>query len=221
MFQFYDLQAYSVVVENRNFLVRPTLDKNNNWAVKNWDVLEYRRFPYTKNNLQKCNRDILDNLETSYLNKIYLAGNVNNPLYGYCYLATQTLFYLLQTERLFPYSGVDDLGNIHSWLVDDVTGEIIDLTASQYDQLQCVREQTSLPFVGPLSRHFTVYRRSCSIFTVFRSRPQSCAATLASTGISRHPEDCPSTPTATRSLISDKPTRRSLHADRGTSGYTT
>ena len=81
--------------------------------MKHWDVLQYHRFPYTEINVQDCNRDILDNLETSYLNNIYLANNVVNPLYGFCYLATQTMFYLLQTKHLFPYSGVDDLGATH------------------------------------------------------------------------------------------------------------
>ena len=137
MFQFYDPQSYSVVVDNRNFLVRPRLNPTDNWAVKHWDVLEHRKFPYTKNNLKMCDRAILDNLETSYLNKIYLAGNATNPLYGFCYLATQTMFYLLQTNHLFSYSGLDDFSVRHWWLVDEGNGEIIDPTASQYDLLMC------------------------------------------------------------------------------------
>ena len=43
--------------------------------------------------------------------------------------------HLFQTKHLSPWSGVDYLGNTHYWLQDEITGEIIDLTVSQYDQL--------------------------------------------------------------------------------------
>ena len=137
MFQFYDLHAYTINKNHRNFLVRPVLDGKNNWAVKYWTALEYRRFRYTDNNVQTCSKDILSNLELSFLTKPYLAGNSNNPLYGFCYLTCQTIFYLLETKHLSPYSGLDDLGNIHYWLKDEITEEIVDPTASQYEQLTC------------------------------------------------------------------------------------
>ena len=34
-----------------------------------------------------------------------------------------------------PWSGLDGLGTIHLWLRNDLTGDIIDPTASQYEQL--------------------------------------------------------------------------------------
>ena len=137
MFQFYDLHAYAIDKTDHSYLVRPVLDQHDDWAVKYWNVLKYRRCSYSKNNVNICRRDILSNLEPSFLTKKYREGNSNNPLYGYCYLAVQTTFYLLQTAHLSPYSGVDDLGNIHYWLRDEIAGEVIDPTASQCDQLSC------------------------------------------------------------------------------------
>ena len=137
MFQFYDLHAYVINKVGHSYLVRPVLDQHDDWAVKYWNVLKFHRLSYTKKDVVICRRDILSNLEPSFLTKKYRQGNSNNPLYGFCYLAVQTTFYLLQTDRLSSYSGVDDLGTIHYWLVDDFTGEVIDLTASQYDQLSC------------------------------------------------------------------------------------
>ena len=137
MFNFYDLHAYSIDKTDHSCLVRPVLNPHNNWAVKYWNVLKYQKFLYTTKNVQICRREILNNLETSFLSKLYRNHNVGNPLYGFCYLATQTMFYLFQTKHLSPWSGVDYLGNIHYWLQDEITGEIIDLTVSQYDQLSC------------------------------------------------------------------------------------
>ena len=135
MFNFYDLHAYSIDKTDHSCLVRPVLNPHNNWTVKYWNVLKYQKFLYTTKNVQICRREILNNLETSFLSKPYRNHNAGNPLYGFCYLATQTMFYLFQTKHLSPWSGVDYLGNIHYWLQDEITGEIIDLTVSQYDQL--------------------------------------------------------------------------------------
>ncbi len=137
MFQFYDMHSYALDMERHSFLVRPVLSPHRNWAVKYWNVLKYRRFPYTKENVKICNKDILNNLDSSFLHKIYQNDNSSNELRGFCYLCCQTVFYLLQTENLSPWSGVDDLGGIHYWLQDNDTGEIIDPTAPQYEQLNC------------------------------------------------------------------------------------
>ena len=137
MFNFYDLHAYSIDKTDHSCLVRPVLNPHNNWAVKYWNVLKYHRFPYTKINVQICRRNILDNLDTTFLSKSYRDHNSDNPLYGFCYLTCQTTFYLLQMKHLYPWSGVDDLGNIHYWLQDEITGDLIDPTASQYDKLSC------------------------------------------------------------------------------------
>ena len=137
MFQFYDLQAYSIDKTDHSYLVRPVLDKHNDWAVKYWNVLKYQKFSYTSQNMKICRRNILDNLETSFLSKPYRDHNSGNPLYGFCYLACESIFYLLQTKHLSPWSGTDDLGNIHYWLRDEFTGDLIDPTASQYDKLSC------------------------------------------------------------------------------------
>lgn len=137
MFQFYNLHAYALDKKEHSYLVRPVLDEQNDWAVKYWNVLKYHRFSYTKKNVQACGRDILSNLKTSFLSKSYRHDNTDNPLYGFCYLVCQTTFYLLQTKDLSPWCGVDNLGTNHHWLRDDVTGEIIDFTASQYERLNC------------------------------------------------------------------------------------
>ena len=137
MFQFYDMHSYALDMERHSFLVRPVLSPHRNWAVKYWNVLKYRRFSYTKENVEICRRDILSNLEISFLSRTYLNDNTGNPLYGFCYLCTQTVFYLMQTQQLSPWSGVDDLGTSHWWLRDNFTDELIDPTASQYDFLNC------------------------------------------------------------------------------------
>ena len=60
----------------------------------------------------------------------YREENATNPTYGHCYHSTQALFYLMNTDKLIPMSGIDYRGDYHWWLQD---GErIYDVTADQY-----------------------------------------------------------------------------------------
>jgi hypothetical protein len=51
-------------------------------------------------------------------------------MYGHCYHSTQALFYLLDTDKLVPMSGIDYRNDTHWWLQDGET--IYDVTADQY-----------------------------------------------------------------------------------------
>jgi len=60
----------------------------------------------------------------------YREENKINPTYGHCYHSTQALFYLMNTDKLIPMSGIDYRGDYHWWLQD---GErVYDVTGDQY-----------------------------------------------------------------------------------------
>jgi hypothetical protein len=69
-------------------------------------------------------------LSPDLLTKKYREENVTNPMYGHCYHSTQALFYLLDTDKLVPMSGIDYRNDTHWWLQDGET--IYDVTADQY-----------------------------------------------------------------------------------------
>ena len=50
--------------------------------------------------------------------------------YGHCYHSSQALFFLMDTDRLVPYSAVDFRDEKHWWLQDGNT--IYDVTEDQY-----------------------------------------------------------------------------------------
>jgi len=55
---------------------------------------------------------------------------IKYPKYGHCYHASQALYYLMDTNSLIPYSGVDYRDEKHWWLQD---GDVIyDCTDDQY-----------------------------------------------------------------------------------------
>lgn len=58
----------------------------------------------------------------------------DNPMYGHCYVATETLYHLLGGEDsgYKPCRAKDDGGIIHWWLEHKETGERLDVTAEQY-----------------------------------------------------------------------------------------
>ena len=80
-------------------------------------------------------------LTRDLLKKEYLEGNLANPLYGYCYVASEALYYfiralLLPDEYLAyePWRGTDGTGGTHWWLQNS-DGDILDVTAGQYAAL--------------------------------------------------------------------------------------
>ena len=58
----------------------------------------------------------------------------DNPMFGHCYVATETLYYLIggKNQPFQPCRGRDGTGYNHWWLQHKKTGEIIDVTADQY-----------------------------------------------------------------------------------------
>lgn len=67
----------------------------------------------------------------------YVEENKENPMYGHCYIATETLYHMfvdnepLRREVLYVYHGKDEFGNTHWWL-QDIFGQIHDVTSEQY-----------------------------------------------------------------------------------------
>lgn len=76
--------------------------------------------------IQKC-------LTPDLLKKEYRAENSINPMFGHCYVASETLYHILNSAGGYSAAcGRDDRGIVHWWIVDNLTGEIHDATADQY-----------------------------------------------------------------------------------------
>ena len=131
-FKHFDPQSYIRVVGDKTYLIRPRLNPNDNWSVRNWLALEVSRSRYDPDNLKTVSELIRQNLTEKYLTEPF---QPDNPLRGFCYVATQAIYYLMDTDRLESWSGVDASSVTHWWLADRDTGEIIDLTADQYSVL--------------------------------------------------------------------------------------
>jgi len=92
--------------------------------------LTFEPYRYSQNNVALVMGLIRRNLTPNLLSPKYREENLKNPTYGHCYHSTQAMYYLMDTDRLQPMSGVDYRGDIHWWLQD---GELIyDITAEQY-----------------------------------------------------------------------------------------
>ena len=92
--------------------------------------LTFDPYRYSQNNVALVMGLIRRNLTPNLLSPKYRDENLKNPTYGHCYHSTQAMYYLMDTDRLQPMSGVDYRGDIHWWLQD---GELIyDITAEQY-----------------------------------------------------------------------------------------
>ena len=74
---------------------------------------------------------IKQNLTPSLLKKEYRELNKNNPTYGHCYVATETLYHLLNNNNFKPYYAKDE-NNITHWWLQDKQKIILDVTADQY-----------------------------------------------------------------------------------------
>lgn len=76
--------------------------------------------------IQKC-------LTPDLLKKEYRAENSANPMFGHCYVASETLYHTLNDPARYTAAcGKDDRGIVHWWIVDKQTGERYDATADQY-----------------------------------------------------------------------------------------
>jgi len=77
-------------------------------------------------------KSILDNLSSDLLKKEY-RGN-SNPLWGHCYIATETLFHILNDEDKHNTKAMTlKVNGITHWVLKFKTGEIIDITKNQFN----------------------------------------------------------------------------------------
>lgn len=108
-------------------------NKNKHQWKPKWDVIEYIPYQYNSDNISLVSELIRTNLTSDLLASKYIEGNFRNALYGHCFHATQTMYYLMQTNLLVSMRGIDAVGEHHWWLMDKTTEIIIDVTGGQYD----------------------------------------------------------------------------------------
>lgn len=93
-------------------------------------TLGFLPFSYDPTVIQSISYVISNHLTPDLLTKKYREENVTNSMFGHCYHSTQALFYLMDTDKLVPMSGIDYRNDTHWWLQDNKT--IYDVTANQY-----------------------------------------------------------------------------------------
>jgi hypothetical protein len=93
-------------------------------------TLGFFPFSYEPAVIHAISKIIVQQLTPDLLTKKYREENATNPMFGHCYHSTQALFYLMDTDKLIPMSGIDYRNDTHWWLQDGET--IYDVTADQY-----------------------------------------------------------------------------------------
>lgn len=103
-----------------------------------YDVLEYRQYPYTPESVEALIQTIQDNLTSNLIppniTATYQATHErwNYPFFGYCVPATFALLYFIDTKKLRPMMGTDNEGGKHWWL-EEKNGRVrYDATAAQF-----------------------------------------------------------------------------------------
>ena len=71
------------------------------------------------------------NLTADLLKPEYREKNKTNPMYGHCYVATESIYHLLKSNNYYPHCARDEDGIVHWWL-EDQSGQRIDATKDQY-----------------------------------------------------------------------------------------
>ena len=116
-----------------------------------YDVLEFERYPYTPDRLDKTSKLIRSNLTEDLLSKEIKKKYPDYhprwkyPLFGFCVPATFVLLYLMDTETLEPMRGEDSVGEGHWWLRDNLSQERYDLT---FDQFNAYEERENIYETG-------------------------------------------------------------------------
>ena len=112
-------------------------------------TLEFDPFPY------EYIEDVMKKIECyltpdllSHKKLKYPEDVIKYRFYGHCYHSSQALYYLMDTDKLQPYSGVDWREEKHWWLQDGDT--IYDVT---YDQYRC-RNKVPPYDVGKVSKWY-------------------------------------------------------------------
>ncbi len=103
---------------------------DNEWKVLSTYFVEFEPFEFNQENIDIVSKLIRKNLTKDLVEKKYRSQNNTNPMYGHCYHVTQAVYYLFDTDKLVPYSAIDDRGEPHWWL--QYGEQIIDITADQF-----------------------------------------------------------------------------------------
>ena len=74
---------------------------------------------------------VRSNLTADLLKPEYREKNKTNPMYGHCYVATESIYHLLKSKNYFPHCARDEDGIVHWWLESE-NGHKIDATKDQY-----------------------------------------------------------------------------------------
>lgn len=93
---------------------------------------------YTQTNLRWVSKIIKRNLASDLLPLKYRAKNATNPMFGHCHTASGCLYKIFGSQSVHMYRALDGEGIWH-WWVQDRSGRIIDITASQYPQREISR----------------------------------------------------------------------------------
>jgi hypothetical protein len=88
---------------------------------------------YTKKNLRSVSKSIERNLSSDLLPKKWIEANARNKMFGHCHNASGCLYMVFGSQNLHLYRALDK-SDIWHWWVEDISGEIIDLTRSQYSE---------------------------------------------------------------------------------------
>ena len=114
-----------------------------------YDVLEFERYPYTPDQIDKVSNLIRTNLTDDLISKEIKEKYPSShprwkyPFFGHCVPATFVMLYLMETETLEPIRGEDKEGEGHWWLRDNLSHEKYDLTFDQFptnEELESVYE---------------------------------------------------------------------------------
>ena len=122
-----------------------------------YDVLEFERYPYTSDQIDKVSKLIRSNLTNDLLSKEIrekypdFHPRWKQPFFGFCVPATFVLLYLMDTEALEPMRGEDTEGEGHWWLRDNLSQERYDLT---FDQFATNAERESIYKTGELKGYY-------------------------------------------------------------------
>ncbi len=134
------------------------------YPITKYDVLLFRRYEYTKTNVENVGTLIKDNLTPSLISEQFekkyptLHSGWKRPLFGYCVPASFALLFFMNTNQLHPFQGKDLAGEKHWWLEDVNTRQRFDLTSVQYSKEE-------LEFVYRTGKPKRMYG--------FKGRPQS------------------------------------------------
>ena len=121
---------YLTTVDGKQRIFRP--------VEKYYDVLEFQRYNYTENEIEKVSNLIRDELTGDLISKDIKDKYPPDhprwkyPFFGYCVPATFVMLYLMNTAVLEPMRGEDSGGEGHWWLRDKLTREKYDLTSDQF-----------------------------------------------------------------------------------------